>query len=256
MLFDTHCHLFDEKLLGDLKEVVERAKEAGVAEIVVPAVDVETSRQAIAIAEQFDGVYAAVGVHPEAANDASEEDFAEVAKLALHPKVVAIGEIGLDYYWDAAPRPKQQDVLVQQIRLAKQLGLPVAIHNRDATQDTVRILEQECKGDVHGVMHCFTGSFETAKQCMELGFFISFGGPVTFKNARNVREVAAKIPDEWLVVETDSPYLTPHPHRGKRNEPSYVALVAQMLAEVRGQDIRQLESYTTDNAHRLFPKIG
>ena len=256
MLFDTHCHLFDEKLRGDLKEVVERAKEAGVAEIVVPAVDVETSRQAIAIAEQFDGVYAAVGVHPEAANDASEEDFAEVAKLALHPKVVAIGEIGLDYYWDAAPRPKQQDVLVQQIRLAKQLGLPVVIHNRDATQDTVRILEQECKGDVHGVMHCFTGSFETAKQCMELGFFISFGGPVTFKNARNVREVAAKIPDEWLVVETDSPYLTPHPHRGKRNEPSYVALVAQMLAEVRGQDIRQLERYTTDNAHRLFPKIG
>ena len=216
--------------------------------------DVATSKSAIELAERHDFIYAAVGIHPEAANGITDADLAIIAQLARHQKVVAIGEIGLDYYWDTAPRDVQQQVLRRQIQLAKEVGLPVIIHNRDATQDTVQVLTEECQQQVHGVMHCFTGSYETAMQCIELGFFISFGGPVTFKNARNVKEVAAQIPNDWLLVETDAPYLTPHPFRGKRNEPAHVRLVADMLAELRGQSYEEIARQTMENGLRLFEK--
>jgi TatD DNase family protein len=256
MLFDTHCHLNDEQFRDDLDEVIVRAKEAGVSHIVIPGVDVESSRRAISIAESHEGIYAAVGIHPEAANDVPAEAYEAIRQMARHPKVVAIGEIGLDYYWDTAPRPVQQEVLKKQIEVAADLGLPIVIHNRDATQDTVDLLQRECPNrGVVGVMHCFTGSYEIAVQCMKLGFYISFGGPVTFKNAKNVVEVAAKIPEDRLLIETDSPYLTPHPFRGKRNEPARVSLVAEKLAELKSVPVETLQNFTFENACRLFEKV-
>lgn len=257
MLFDTHCHLMDERFSDDLDAVITRAQDAGVNRIVVPGVDVATSTEAIRIAERFDGVFAAVGIHPESANGVTDGDFAAIRDLVTHPKVVAIGEIGLDYYWDAAPRDVQRWVMETQLEMAKAAQLPVVIHNRDATADTVQILTQAYRnGGPGGVMHCFTGSIETALQCINLGFFISFGGPLTFKNAVNVRETAAQVPNEWLLVETDSPYLTPHPLRGQRNEPAYVRLVADQLAEVKGLLLQEVMQMTTDNACRLFTGVG
>lgn len=255
MLFDTHCHLNDQQFQSDVEDVIQRARSAGVQNIIIPGVDVASSEQAIALAEQHDGLYAAVGVHPESLKDLPPGELDRVKELARHPKVVAIGEIGLDYYWDVAPRPFQQEIFRKQIQIARETGLPIIIHNRDATEDTVQIIEEDCK-DVIGVMHCFTGSFETAQRCIKQGFYISFGGPVTFKNAANVRDVAVHIPDEALLIETDSPYLAPHPNRGKRNEPAHVALVADKLAEIRGQTIEDLSRMTRANALRLFSRIG
>ncbi|GMA50552.1 putative metal-dependent hydrolase YabD [Alicyclobacillus contaminans] len=253
-LFDTHCHLFDDKFSEDLASVVERARAAGVRRMVVPGVDVDTSRRAIELADRYPEVYAAVGIHPESLADWDAAVLAEIEALTAHPKVVAIGEIGLDYYWDVAPRLVQQEVFVRQLELARNVGLPVIIHNRDATEDTVRLIETRANG-VTGVMHCFTGSIETARRCIRRGFFISYGGPVTFKNAENVRKAAREIPDEWLVVETDAPYLSPHPYRGQRNEPARVAQVVEVLAETRGQTLEELARLTYDNAHRLFPRV-
>ncbi|WP_074954853.1 TatD family hydrolase [Alicyclobacillus macrosporangiidus] len=254
MLFDTHCHLFDERFQDDLDEVVARARTAGVRHFVVPGVDVETSRAAIALAERYDGVYAAVGVHPESLAEYRPEMLDDIRRLAAHPKVVAIGEIGLDYYWDVAPREVQKQVFQAQMDLARELGLPVVVHNRDATEDVVRILETGAAG-VTGVMHCFTGDLETAMRCVRCGFLISYGGPLTFKNAEGVRQAAAGVPLDALVVETDSPYLSPHPFRGKRNEPERVRLVAEKLAEIRGLPLEELAAITTQNALRLFRRV-
>ncbi len=255
MLFDTHCHLNDAQFEDDIEEVFERAREAGVTHIVVPGVDVPSSERAIRLAERFAGVYAAVGIHPESLADLSDSALDEIRALTSHPKVVAIGEIGLDYYWDVAPRPYQQEVFAAQINLANETGLPIIIHNRDATEDTVRMVE-EAPAAVTGVMHCFTGSYETAMQCIRKGFYISFGGPVTFKNAVNVQKTATQIPDQSLFVETDSPYLSPHPLRGKRNEPARVRLVAEKLAELRGQSVEELAAITMKNALSMFQRIG
>lgn len=254
MLFDTHCHLNDEQFAPDLAEVIERARDRGVTRVVVPGVDIESSVAAVTIAQTHDGVFAAVGVHPESLGRLPDVNAAldRIAELAQHRKVVAIGEIGLDYYWDTAPRDVQRDVLRRQLRMARALGLPAIIHNRDATEDTVHILETEQGPDLTGVMHCFTGSYETAERCMAAGFYISFGGPLTFRNARHIPEVAARIPADRLLIETDAPYLTPHPHRGKRNEPGHVLLVAEKLAEIRQQTVEDLIRLTADNGLRLF----
>lgn len=245
----------DIQFKQDLSDVIARARDAGVTRIVIPGIDVASSKVAIQIAEDYPGIYAAVGIHPESSMNVTDADFVEIEQMATHPKVVAIGEVGLDYYWETAPRAHQQRVLRAQIAMARNLHLPIIIHNRDATEDVLAVLKTACGGDVIGVMHCFTGSFETAKQCMDLGFFISFGGPLTFKNARNVHEVSAKIPMDALLIETDSPYLTPHPFRGKRNEPAYVQLVAQKLAELRAETLAHVAESTTSNALRLFGKI-
>jgi len=252
MLFDTHCHLYDEKFRDGLDLVIDQAMMAGVACIVVPGIDVRTSEQAIALAGKYDIIYAAVGIHAEAAKDVPEADFSQIEALAKEKKVVAIGEIGLDYYWNVAPPEIQQEVLRRQIDLARRTSLPVIIHNRDATLDTVNLLKRECRGEVNGIMHCFTGSIETARQCIDLGFYISFGGSVTFKNARNVQEVASQVVESRLLIETDAPYMTPHPHRGTRNEPAHVRLVAEKLAELRDVDYESLTKLTYANAERLF----
>lgn len=254
VLFDTHCHLNDEQFENDIDEVMERATEEGITRIVIPGVDVRSSERAIRLAERFDGAYAAVGIHPESLKDLPDGVFDEIEALAKHPKVVAIGEIGLDYYWDVAPREYQQEVFKRQIDLAHGVGLPIIIHNRDATEDTVRLVESAPEG-LTGVMHCFTGSAETALRCIRKGFYISFGGPVTFKNAVNVQKTATQIPDEWLLVETDSPYLSPHPMRGKRNEPARVRLVAEKLALLKEKGMTEVAQLTMNNALRLFAKV-
>lgn len=253
-LFDTHCHLVDEAFQSDLEEVLARAMAAGVQSMVIPGVDAASSELAVRLAERHPSLFAAVGIHPESALSAGEQEFATVARLALHPKVVAIGEIGLDYHWDTAPRQVQHDVFARQIQLATEMHLPVIVHNRESTADVLNILRRENVGRVGGVMHCFTGSLETAEECIQMGLFLSFGGPVTFKNARNVHAVAAHVPSEWLLVETDSPYLTPHPHRGTRNEPAMVRLVAEQLAQLRGVEVEALAEQTYANALRLFQK--
>ena len=252
MLFDSHAHLNAIQYEQDIVEVIQRAKDEKVTHIVVVGFDKETISKAMELTDQYDMIYAAVGWHPVDAIDMTDEDLNWIKQLAAHPKVVAIGEMGLDYYWDKSPKDIQKEVFRKQIQLAKEVKLPIIIHNRDATEDVVRILKEENASEVGGIMHCFTGSLEVAKQCMDMNFYISFGGPVTFKNAKKPKEVVKEIPMDRLLIETDCPYLTPHPFRGKRNEPSYVKYVAEQIAELRGDTLEEIATKTSDNAKKLF----
>lgn len=202
--------------------------------------------------EEYDFIYAAIGWHPVDAIDMTEEDLAWIKELSAHEKVVAIGEMGLDYHWDKSPKDIQKEVFRNQIALAKEVNLPIIIHNRDATEDVVTILKEEGAEAVGGIMHCFTGSAEVARECMKMNFYLSFGGPVTFKNAKKPKEVVKEIPNDRLLIETDCPFLTPHPFRGKRNEPSYVKYVAEQIAELKEMTFEEIASITTENAKRLF----
>lgn len=252
MLFDTHAHLNAIQYEEDIVEVITRAVSESVTHIVVVGFDKDTIKRAIELTDQYDMLYAAVGWHPVDAIDMTEDDLKWIKELTSHPKVVAIGEMGLDYYWDKSPKEIQKEVFRKQIQLAKEVQLPIIIHNRDATEDVVKILQEEGASEVGGIMHCFTGSLEVAKQCMDMNFYISFGGPVTFKNAKKPKEVATEIPMERLLIETDCPYLTPHPFRGKRNEPSYVKYVAEQIAELKGLSVEEVAKITSDNAKELF----
>jgi TatD DNase family protein len=252
MLFDTHAHLNAEQYNEDLTEVMERAKEAGVSHIVVVGFDRITINKAMELAETYDHIYACVGWHPVDAIDMTDEDLAWIEELASHPKVVAIGEMGLDYHWDKSPHDIQKEVFRKQIQLAKRVKLPIVIHNRDATADIIDILREEGAAEVGGIMHCYSGSVEIARECLDMNFYISLGGPVTFKNAKKPKEVALEIPLDKLLIETDCPYLTPHPFRGQRNEPSYVKLVAEQIAEIKGVTLEEIARATSDNAKRLF----
>jgi len=253
MLFDTHAHLDSPKFDIDREEVIARALEAGIDTIVNIGFNRETIPTTMALAEKYPFIYAAVGWHPTDAVDMRlEEDLAWIEKLCSHPKVVAIGEIGLDYYWDTSPKEIQQVVFREQIRLARRLNKPIVIHNRDAHEDIVRILKEEKAEEVGGIMHCFSGSWETAKKCLDLGFYISFGGPVTFKNARVPKEVLEQVPIDRILLETDAPYLTPHPHRGKRNESAFVRLVAETAAEIKGISLEEISNITSENGRRCF----
>lgn len=252
MFIDTHVHLNADQYEEDVVEVIERAQAAGVSKMVVVGFDQKTIQKAMALAEQYPFIYAVVGWHPVDALDCTEEDLAWIESLAAHPKVVGIGETGLDYYWDKSPKDVQQEIFRKQIRLAKKVDLPIIIHNREATADVVRILEEEDAKTVGGIMHCFGGSVEVAEQCIGMNFLISLGGPVTFKNAKAPKKVAAEIPLEKLLIETDAPYLTPHPHRGKRNEPFYVTLVAEEIANIKELPIEKVAEVTTENALKLF----
>ncbi|HJV16705.1 MAG TPA: TatD family hydrolase [Bacillales bacterium] len=252
MLFDTHAHLNAEQYHEDLEEVIVRAKDEGVATMVVVGFDRPTIQRAIELADQYDFIYASVGWHPVDAIDLTEEDLKWIEELSSHPKVVALGEMGLDYYWDKSPKDIQQEVFRKQIRLAKKVKLPIIIHNREATSDIIEILKEEGAKEVGGIMHCFSGSPEIAKECVKMNFYISLGGPVTFKNAKKPKEVAAEIPLEKLLIETDCPYLTPHPFRGKRNEPSYVKFVAEEIAHIKGVTYEEIAEATTKNAKKLF----
>jgi TatD DNase family protein len=252
MLFDTHVHVNAEQFNEDLEDVIERAKEAGVNNMVVVGFDRPTIIRAMELIETYDFMYAAVGWHPVDAIDMTEEDLQWIEELSNHPKVVAIGEMGLDYHWDKSPKDVQMEVFRKQIRLAKKVGLPIIIHNREATADIVNILKEEEASKVGGIMHCFSGSAETALECINMNFYISLGGPVTFKNAKKPKEVAAAVPLDHLLIETDCPYLAPHPYRGKRNEPSYVKLVAEQIAEIKQLTIEEVSQATTENAKKLF----
>lgn len=252
MFIDTHVHLNADQYEEDLQEVIQRALDAGVKEMVVVGFDRPTIEKAMKLIDEYPFLYAVIGWHPVDAIDCTEEDLQWIEELAAHPKVVAIGETGLDYYWDKSPKEIQQELLRKQIRLAQKLDLPIVIHNRDATEDCVRILKEEHAEITGGVMHCYSGSVEIAKECINMNFMISLGGPVTFKNAKKPKEVAKEIPLEYLMIETDAPYLAPHPHRGKRNEPSLVPLVAEEIARLKEISVEEVASATTANAHRFY----
>lgn len=252
MLFDTHVHLNDQQFKDDLSEVIERALENNVQYMVVVGFDRPTIKRAIELAESYEFIYASVGWHPVDAIDMQAEDLDYLETLASHPKVVALGEMGLDYHWDKSPKDVQKEVFKKQIELSKKVKLPIIIHNREATEDIVHILREEGAAEVGGIMHCFSGSPEVAQQCLDMNFYISLGGPVTFKNAKKPKEVAEKVPLDKLLIETDCPYLAPHPYRGKRNEPSYVTLVAEEIARLKGLTYEEVTERTTANAKRLF----
>ena len=230
---DTHVHLNADQYDEDLEQVISRAREKGVQKMVVIGFDTKTIKRAMALAEADPDIYAVVGWHPVDAVDCTEEDLKWIEELAAHDKVVGIGETGLDYYWDKSPKDVQQELFRKHIRLAQRVKLPLIIHNREATADVLRILREEEAELTGGIMHCFGGSVETAREAIRLNFMISLGGPVTFKNAKTPKEVAKEIELEHLLIETDAPYLAPHPFRGKRNEPSYVPLVAEEIARLK-----------------------
>ena len=252
MFIDTHVHLNANQYDEDLQQVIERAIEAKVEKMVVVGFDRKTIERAMKLADEYEFIYAVIGWHPVDAIDCTPEDLEWIEQLAAHPKVVGIGETGLDYYWDKSPKEVQQALFRKQIHLAQKLKLPIIIHNREATGDVVKILREENAASVGGVMHCFSGSVETARECIDLNFMISLGGPVTFKNARMPKEVAKEIPLEHLMIETDAPYLAPHPYRGKRNEPSYVPLVAEEIARQKELTIDEVAQATTSNAIKFF----
>lgn len=252
MLFDTHTHINVNQFDEDRDEVIRRAREAGVKEMVVVGFDNETIDAAMKLAESHDFIYAAVGWHPVDAVDMRDDDLNRLEELTKHPKVVALGEMGLDYHWDKSPKEVQKEVFRKQIALAKKTNMPIVIHNREATEDIVQILKEEDASEVGGIMHCYSAGLDEAKQCLDMNFYISFGGPVTFKNAKLPKEVAKEIPLDQLLVETDCPFLCPHPYRGKRNEPAYVKFVAEKIAELKGISLEELAEKTSDNARRLF----
>lgn len=249
---DTHVHLNADQYEEDLQEVIDRALEAKLEKMIVIGFDRKTIERAMQLIEQYEFIYAVIGWHPVDAIDCTDEDLAWIEELASHPKVVGIGETGLDYYWDKSPKDIQKHWFRKQIHLAQKLNLPIIIHNRDATGDVVEILKEENAASVGGIMHAYGGSVETAKQCIDMNFMISLGGTVTFKNARQPKEVATAIPLEHLLIETDAPYLTPHPYRGKRNEPAYVTLVAEEIARLKDLPVEEVAAQTTANAKRFF----
>ena len=272
MFIDSHAHLFSKDYEGDLREVIDRASVAGVELIVNPGTDLETSREAVELAEQFEGVYACVGFHPHEARRADASSLEEIEKLSHHEKVVAIGEIGLDYHYDYSPRERQREVFRIQIDIACRRNLPIVIHSREAEEDTVSIVEEKLgepltpdgglsgsggnRGFPGGVFHCFPGDVAMARRVIGWGFYISIPGPVTFGTRQNkpnvMAEVAATIPLEHILLETDSPYLSPVPLRGRRNEPANIPIIAQRIAELKALPVEEIGRVTSTGARKLF----
>ena len=266
MLIDTHAHIYLDRFSQDLPAVLARARDVGVARIVMAAIDVPSIHKALALCEQYEGLYAMAALHPADTKDATDDDFAAVATLCDDPRVVAVGESGLDYYWDRSFDAVQHDFYRRHIRLAIDKDLPLILHIRDkkdrdeAHRDIVRLLQEERAASDHpeklrGIFHCFTGPAWVADAAAELGFLVGLGGVLTFKNS-GLDALAADLPMEQIVLETDAPFLAPMPYRGKRNEPAYVRYVAEKLAEVKGLSIEEIERVTTANAVRLFEMEG
>ncbi len=248
-LIDSHAHVDFPQFHEDRNAVIERAREAGLVTVVNIGTNVSTSRASVRLAERYDLIHATVGIHPHDAETASPEALDQLRALAQQPKVVAIGEIGLDYYRDYSPRSAQRRALRDQLTLASEVDLPVVIHSRDAHDDVLRILD-DWEGT--GVMHTYAAGLERLDQVIAMGFFIGISGPVTYAKADQLRSVVRAAPLDRLLVETDCPYLTPEPHRGERNEPAYVTFVAEAVAQARGDSIEQIADATTENARRLF----
>lgn len=260
-LTDTHCHLDFDRFDKDRERVIARSKERGLTRILIPGIDLATSRAAAALADEYEMIYAAVGVHPNSGSGWTADSRQELEELANHPKVVAIGEIGLDYYWDKTPKALQRKVFREQLDMAAEFGLPVVIHNREAFEDVVPILvdwqEQLAYDDNRlaekpGVLHSYSGNIMQAEPVLDSGYYLGFTGPVTFKKAVEMQEVAQKMPLEKMLIETDAPYLTPHPYRGQRNEPAYVYYVAEKIAGLRGMSFDEIGKITSRNAKILF----
>jgi len=247
-MIDSHCHL--EMFENQISDVLRRAYDAGVNTFITVSSDKESIEKAVKISEQYPMVYAGIGIHPHDAVDLNEEILKKIFELTRHPKVIAVGEIGLDYHYENPPKDVQQKAFIRQLELAREVGLPVIIHSREAFEDTMKILKES--GIKNGVMHCFSGNVNQAKKAIDHGFFISISGVVTFKNAKKIKEVAKFVPDEYLIIETDAPYLAPEPLRGKKNEPAFLIYVAKALAELRGVTEEDIERITTVNVKRLF----
>lgn len=260
MLIDTHTHLDDARYGSDREAMLERARAAGVETMVTIGCDLATSRSAVALAEQYPFVYASIGVHPHEVKHIADGWYDEFRQLARQKKVVAYGEIGLDYHYNHSDPEQQRQRFREQIRLARELRLPVIIHTREAQDDTIRILKEEGAAEVGGVFHCFSGDAWLAKDAIDLGFYLSFSGILTFQNATMLRDIAKQVPRDRLLIETDCPYLTPVPHRGTRNEPAYVKHVAELLATITSEGasgagpvtVEDVGRITSENARRLF----
>lgn len=253
-VIDTHAHLDFDDFDADRAQVLQRAEQAGVRCIINPGADIESSRRAVRLAKTHKHIYAAVGIHPHDAKTVDQEALRELRRLAKHPKVVAIGEIGLDYYRNLSPREVQRQAFRYQLELAAELGLPIIVHDRDAHDDIVAILQEwKNAGDaLSGVFHAFSGDQALARRLMAMGFYIGIAGPVTFQNARRLAALVKMLPLDRLLIETDCPYLTPHPYRGQRNEPAYVRLVADKVAELKELDSDDVACQTSHNACEVF----
>ncbi len=252
MLIDSHAHLDDRRFNDDRDMLIKNFKNNNIELVINIGADLKTSVASVELADKYDTIYAAVGVHPHSAKEVNTLVMENIRELTKNKKVVAIGEIGLDFHYDNSPRDVQRKWFIEQLKLAKELDLPVIIHTREASQETYDILKNNQDGTVRGVMHSFSGSAEMASLYVDMGFYISIGGPVTFKNARVVREVAEAVPLDKLLIETDCPYLTPEPYRGKRNEPVYMKYTAEKIAQVRGISYDEVVKATNRNAKRLF----
>jgi TatD DNase family protein len=253
-LVDSHCHIQGPEFTEDLDLVIGRAREAGVDKLIVVggAGDLSSNDAALDLARRTPGLFATVGMHPHDAKDVTEEEINSLRKLAVDPQVVAVGETGLDFYYDHSPRDVQVRLFCRFIGMARETALPLVVHDRDAHDEIADLLRSEGRGDVRGVIHCFTGDFEAAAKFLDLGFYLSVSGIITFKNAGALREVVKKIPLDRLLVETDSPYLAPVPHRGKRNEPAFVRCVAETVATVYRLPLERVAHSTSDNVRQLF----
>ena len=257
MLIDTHCHLDFEWFDEDREAVVARAAAAGVSRIIVPAIDLAGCTAVLQLAAEYEGVYAAVGVHPNSTAAWEDAWLSSLRDLAQDEKVVAIGEIGLDYYRERAPKDVQQRALRLQLELAADLELPVILHNRESNEDMIRLLRQapQASQDRPGVLHSFAADWSTAQAALNMGYYLGFTGPVTYKKADELRQVVAQVPLERILVETDAPFLAPQQHRGRRNEPAYVHYVAERIATIHGLSTAEFAQQAMANALRLFPKI-
>ncbi len=249
-LIDTHCHIYYKDFLPDWDDMLKRASDSGVRGMIVVGADLESSRQAIDIASRYENIFCTVGIHPHDAEGVDDAALNSIRELSAHPKCVAIGEIGLDFYRNRSPRKDQEDLFARLLRMASELDKPVVIHDRDAHSETLSMIHGA--GIEKGVMHCFSGNMEFAKQCLDQGLYISIPGTVTYPSNEQLRDVVRSVPVERLLLETDCPYLSPVPHRGKRNEPSYTRITAEKVAELRGLTVDDVARITTMNAGRLF----
>lgn len=251
MIFDTHAHYDDDQFQEDREELLSAIQEQGVGTIVNVGASLEGCKDSLALAKKYPFVYAAVGVHPDHAGELNEETFAELEQWCQEEKVVAVGEIGLDYHWDEYPRDVQKHWFIKQLELARKLNLPVNIHSRDASEDTFQIMKEHAEG-IPGIIHCFSGSKELAVEYVKLGFLIGVGGVVTFKNGKKLKQVVEAIPLTSIVLETDCPYLAPEPNRGKRNNSAYIKYVAEEIARIKGVTYEEVVAQTEENAKKVY----
>lgn len=252
MFIDSHAHLDDKRYDDDRDTLINSLESNKIKLAINIGADLKTSIASVELADQYKNIYAVVGVHPHSASQVTDQVIEKLRELSKHPKVLAIGEIGLDFYYDNSPRDLQRKWFKEQLKLAKELNLPVVIHSREAAQETFDYIKEAQDGSLRGVLHCFSGSVEMAMEYIKLGFYISLGGPVTFKNAKTPKEVAKEIPLGKLIIETDCPYLTPEPYRGKRNEPMFVKYVAEEIAKIKGITVEELAASTNKNTKELF----